>query len=172
MKNTPWTSWTWNEYRGQVDAFGKALISLGCERFDIINIIGFNAPEWFFSNFGAMAAGLVSAGIYTTNNSTACKYISEHSKAKVVVCEGIKQLEKYYKISKELPHLKALVMYGPDQLPSDITSKCSVPVYSFEDFINLGKDITDAQLRDRTNAWKPGEACTLIYTVSWSNGCN
>jgi long-subunit acyl-CoA synthetase (AMP-forming) len=63
------------------------------------------------ANCGAIAAGGVAAGIYATNLADSCKYISEHSKAKVVVCEGVKQLEKYYEISKDLPNLKALVMY-------------------------------------------------------------
>jgi long-subunit acyl-CoA synthetase (AMP-forming) len=39
---TPWTTWTWKQYRSNVDDFGKALISQGFERFDTINIIGFN----------------------------------------------------------------------------------------------------------------------------------
>ena len=159
-----WTTWTWAEYRKAVDSFGKALISIGFERFDGINIIGFNAPEWFFANFGAIAAGGIASGIYTTNNPEACKYITSHSKAKVVVCEGLKQLEKFYGISKELPELKALVMYGPDSLPADIKSKCSVPVYTFDDFCKLGEKTSDSDLSARSKAWKGGETCTLIYT--------
>jgi long-chain-fatty-acid--CoA ligase ACSBG len=116
------------------------------------------------ANCGAIAAGGVAAGIYATNLPDACKYISEHSKAKVVVCEGVHQLEKYYKISKDLPNLKALVMYGPDALPKDIKSKCAVPVYTFEDFLVLGKDVSDADLKARSDSCKPGEVCTLIYT--------
>lgn len=137
---------------------------MDCQRFDNVNIIGFNAPEWFFSNFGAIASGCVASGIYSTNGPDACKYISEHSKAKVVVCEGVKQLEKYYSISKELPHLKALVVYGVDELPSDAKTKSSVPVYTFDSFLALGNEISDAALKERSDAWKPGETCTLIYT--------
>lgn len=48
-----------------------------------INIIGFNSPEWLIANCGAIAAGGVAVGIYTTNNVEACKYISEHSEAEV-----------------------------------------------------------------------------------------
>jgi long-chain-fatty-acid--CoA ligase ACSBG len=161
---TPWTSWTWKEYRENVDAFAKALLSLGFQRFDIINILGFNAPEWLFANFGAIAAGGVAAGIYATNNAEACKYISEHSKAKVVVCDGLRQLEKYYEISKDLPFLKALVMYGTDKLPADIKAKCSVPIYAFADFLKLGKDVADTDLKTASASSRPGETCTLIYT--------
>jgi long-chain-fatty-acid--CoA ligase ACSBG len=162
--DTPWTTWTWKEYRANVEAFGKGLLSIGFEKYDIINILGFNSPEWFMANCGAIAAGGVAAGIYATNLADSCKYISEHSKAKVVVCEGVKQLEKYYEISKDLPNLKALVMYGPDAVPSDIKSKCTVPVYTFADFLALGKDISDADFKARCDSCKPGETCTLIYT--------
>lgn len=164
--DTAWTTWTWREYRDEVDAFGKALLSIGVQKSDIINIIGFNAPEWLFANYGAIAAGCVPAGIYTTNLPEACKYISSHSKAKVVVVEGIKQLEKYYEISKDLPDLKALVVYGGDELPADIKDKCSVPCYTYSSFVSKGKDDIDleAQLKERSESWKPGETCTLIYS--------
>jgi long-chain-fatty-acid--CoA ligase ACSBG len=48
----------------------------------------------------------VAVGIYTTNNVEACKYISEHSEAEVIVVENAKQLEKFTQISHELPNLK------------------------------------------------------------------
>lgn len=162
--DVPFTTWSWTEYRAKVDAFAKSLLSLGFEPFDIINIIGFNSREWFTANFGAMAAGGVAAGIYATNLADSCKYISGHSKAKVVVCEGVKQLEKYYEIGKDLPDLKALVMYGPDELTAEIKDKCPVPAYTFEEFLELGKDVPDADVKARTDALQPNSTCTLIYT--------
>jgi long-chain-fatty-acid--CoA ligase ACSBG len=160
-----WTTWTFKEYKNEVDKFGKALISVGFERFDIINIIGFNAPEWFFANFGAIAAGGVAAGIYSTNNAEACQYISKHSKAKVVVCEGLQQLEKYVQIHGDLPDLKALVVYGVDvEIPTYMLDTVSTPIYRYEHFIKLGVIVSDDVLKQRTNSWKPGETCTLIYT--------
>lgn len=165
VANEPWKTWTWSQYRAEVDNFGKALLTLGCEKFDTINILGFNAPAWLFANFGAIAAGLVPAGIYTTNNATACEYITKHSAAKVVVCEDLKQLSKYFEISKNLPNLKALVMYSNETLPADIARRCSVPCYKFDDFVKLGADGSmDELLKQRSNSCKPGETCTLIYT--------
>lgn len=147
-----------------MDAFAKSLISIGFAKHDIINIIGFNSPEWFFSNYGAIVAGGIAAGIYTTNQSIACQYISKHSEAKVVVAEGLSQLEKYYSIAKELPHLKALVVYGPGVLPDDVKDKVSVPVYMFDDFLKLGEKVDDAELKKRGEDQKPNEVTTLIYT--------
>ena len=130
----------------------------------MVNIIGFNSPEWFIASYGAIAAGAVPAGIYATNLPEACQYISSHSKAKVVVCEGTKQLEKYYDIYKELPDLKALVMYGEEDVPADIKDKVSIPVYKFADFLKLGDKEDNETLKTRSNSWKAGETCTLIYT--------
>lgn len=161
---TPWTTWTWKEYSDQVFAFAKALISLGYERHDCINIIGFNSPEWFFANFGAIAAGGIAAGIYTTNLPEACFYVSDHSNAKVVVVEGKKQLEKYLEIGSRLKdNLKAIVVYGEKELPTEAYS-CAVPVYSFDSFLDLGKNVSDADVQARINDQQPGETCTLIYT--------
>jgi long-chain-fatty-acid--CoA ligase ACSBG len=159
-----YTIWTWAEYRAKVDAFAKALMSLGFQPFDIINIIGFNSREWFVADVGAIAAGGVAAGIYTTNLPDACKYISTHSEAKVVVVEGLKQLEKYIAIAKDLPALKAIVLWGPEQLPANIKHSVSVPVYTFDDFLSIGVTITDAELKARKDALKANHTCTLIYT--------
>lgn len=163
--DTEWTAWTWKEYHDKVDSFGKSLISIGFEQHDIINIIGFNSPEWFMANFGAIAAGGIAAGIYATNLPDACKYISDHSKAKLVVVEGTKQLEKYIQIAGDLPELKAIVMYGTEDIPSDIKERCpSVPVYTFESFLDLGKDVPDSDRQARVDAQKPNHVCSLIYT--------
>ena len=140
------------------------MISIGFEKADTVNIIGFNAPEWHFSNFGAVAAGGIAAGIYTTNGSDSCKYISKHSEAKVVVVEGVKQLEKYYSIAKDLPNLKALVVYGPDSIPADVKDKVSVPVYKFDEFLKHGESVSDSDLEARGDAQKPNEVTSLIYT--------
>lgn len=47
--------------------FGKSLISIGFAPHRCINIIGFNSVEWFIANIGAIAAGGIAAGIYTSN---------------------------------------------------------------------------------------------------------
>lgn len=161
--DTEWTTWTWSEYRDNCNKFAKSLISLGFKKFDIINIIGFNSPEWTFSNFGAILAGGISAGIYPTNLTDACKYISDHSKAKVVVCDSVKQLQKYYVISKKLKNLKALVLYGNEDIPEDAKAY-GVPIYKFEDFLTLGADVQDSELQARAEKMLPGEVTSLIYT--------
>merc|ERR1712038_90871 len=143
---------------------GKSLLSIGFARFDTINIIGFNAPEWLFANFGAIMAGGIAAGVYATNGPDGCKYQAQHSKAKVIVVEGVHQLEKFYSISRDLRDLKAIVMYGPDSIPLDVKDHISVPVYTFADFLKLGESVPDSELKARNDEQKPNEVTSLIYT--------
>jgi long-chain-fatty-acid--CoA ligase ACSBG len=136
-------------------------MSLGFAPHRAVNILGFNSKEWFCANQGTIMAGGIAAGIYASNLPDACHYISEHSEAEVVVVDGAEQLVKYKDISKRLPHLKALVVYG-DPVPEG--AQAAVPIYSFEDFQNLGKDVSDAALDERISAQRPEECCSLIYT--------
>jgi len=157
-----WITYTWMEYYEQCRAFAKSLLSLGHEAFESVNVIGFNSPEWLISNCGAILAQGIAAGIYTTNGPEACKYIAEHSEARVVVCDGVAQLNKFKEIAKSLKKLKALVIYNA-KAPEGFDAG-GVPVYSFEDFIKLGVDVDDAKLDARMDAVKPGHCSTLIYT--------
>jgi long-chain-fatty-acid--CoA ligase ACSBG len=47
----------YREYEQNVQTVAKAFIKLGLERFHGVCIIGFNSPEWFYSDLGAIYAG-------------------------------------------------------------------------------------------------------------------
>ena len=53
--------WTFLQYYRECVSVAKALLAIGLERFDVVCILGFNAPEWFFTNLGAIFAGCVQA---------------------------------------------------------------------------------------------------------------
>ena len=62
-----WKKWNYKEYYEQSKVAATAFIELGLERFHGVCILGFNSPEWFISQMGAIMAGGFSVGIYTTN---------------------------------------------------------------------------------------------------------
>ncbi len=86
-------------------------MALGVGRFESVSILGFNSPEWLLSNNGAIAAGGFAAGIYTTNEPPACKYIVDHCNARVIVVEGQKQLDKILAIRAE-PTRRTAISYA------------------------------------------------------------
>ena len=141
-------------------------MALGVGRFESVSILGFNSPEWLLSNNGAIAAGGFAAGIYTTNEPPACKYIVDHCNARVIVVEGQKQLDKILAIRAELPKLAAIVVYGGDfdKSANDGVGPGTAKVYGWKEFMTLGESVSDADLQARIDDQKPGHCCTLIYT--------
>eukprot|EP00656_Telonema_subtile_P005522 TRINITY_DN1250_c0_g4_i1.p1 TRINITY_DN1250_c0_g4~~TRINITY_DN1250_c0_g4_i1.p1 ORF type:complete len:725 (+),score=206.63 TRINITY_DN1250_c0_g4_i1:272-2446(+) len=160
-----WKETNYQEYYQETLKAGRAFMSLGIEQFDTVAIIGFNSPEWFLANMGAIAAGGKAAGIYTTNGPTACQYIAEHSKSKVVVVEDSKHLAKFLTVLKDpatLPDLTTIIMWTGD-VPEEANG-CRVNVVTWPEFIARHEMVEPAALEERIAAQRPGHPCTLIYT--------
>jgi long-chain-fatty-acid--CoA ligase ACSBG len=111
-----------------------------------------------------MMAAAIPSGLYSTNSSQSCQYLSHHSKAKIVVIEAKDQLKKYKLIHSQLPDLKAIVVWGEfDHRKKD---DFSIPVYSWDEFMALGTaaHVPDEDIHSRIHYSQPGHCATLIYT--------
>ncbi|NXG38969.1 ACBG2 ligase, partial [Dromaius novaehollandiae] len=133
-------------------------LQLGLERFHGVCILGFNSAEWFIADIGAILAGGLAVGIYTTSSPEACYYIAENCGANIIVVENHKQLQKILEIEHRLPLLKAIIMYGEE--PREKRPN----LYSWEEFMDIANHVTDNNLMDVIELQKPNQCCTLIYT--------
>ena len=155
-RNGGWRTTSWDEYRQQVRQVARALISLGAQPGQSVCIIGYNCPEWFFADIGAIYAGTVPAGIYTTMSAEQCEYIANHCEAVAVFVEDPEQLGKLLSVRSKLPKLRALVlMRGESNQPG---------VYSWTKFLELGLNTPEAELDKRIAAQNADAMATLIYT--------
>ncbi|OWK09087.1 ACSBG1, partial [Cervus elaphus hippelaphus] len=75
----------------------KGFLKLGLERAHSVAVLAFNSPEWFFSAVGAVFAGGIITGIYTTSSPEACQYIAYDCRANIIMVDTQKQLEKILK---------------------------------------------------------------------------
>jgi len=155
-RNGQWQSTTWGEYREQARLVARALIALGTKAGQGVAIIGFNSPEWLLADVGAIFAGAVPAGIYTTSSHEQCQYIASHCDAAVAFVENETHAAKFLQIRDQLPELKAIVQLLGE--PKDSS------VLSWKDFLSKGKDISENDLESRITAQKEDDVCTLIYT--------
>uniref|UniRef100_A0A3B4U2G5 Long-chain-fatty-acid--CoA ligase ACSBG1 n=1 Tax=Seriola dumerili TaxID=41447 RepID=A0A3B4U2G5_SERDU len=155
-KNDRWEKITFLEYYQFCRRAAKSFIKLGLERFHGVAILGFNSTEWFFSAVGAILAGGIMTGIYATNSPEACQYVASDSKANIIVVENQKQLDKILQVL--MPHLKAIVQYS-GQLQQKLSN-----LYSWEDFMDLGLDVSEKQLDDIISSQRANQCCVLIYT--------
>ncbi|KAM9312859.1 long-chain-fatty-acid--CoA ligase ACSBG1 [Gastrophryne carolinensis] len=153
-----WEHMTFVEYYKLCRRAAKSFLKLGLKRFYSVGILGFNSPEWFISAVGTVFAGGIMTGIYTTNSPEACHYVASDCRANIIVVENQKQLEKILQIWEKLPHLKAVVQYkGSLQVKRP-------DLYTWDEFLELGKDISEEHLDDIINSQKPNQCCVLIYT--------
>uniref|UniRef100_A0A8C3R7I1 long-chain-fatty-acid--CoA ligase n=1 Tax=Cyanoderma ruficeps TaxID=181631 RepID=A0A8C3R7I1_9PASS len=156
--NGRWIKLTYKMYYDECWKAAKSFLKLGLERFHGVGILGFNSAEWFIADIGAILAGGLAVGIYTTNSPEACHYVAENCSANVIVVENHKQLQKILEIEDRLPHLKGIVQYG-----EEIKEK-RPNLYSWKEFMELGRDVPDSRLRGIVESQKPNQCCTLIYT--------
>src|SRR4051812_30854693 len=133
-RNGFWQTITWGDYHKQVRRVARALIAIGAQPSQGVVIIGYNSPEWFFADIGAIYAGTVPAGIYTTSSAEQCEYIAGHCDAIVAFVDDREQLAKFVEIRDRLPRLKAIVlMHGEPNVSG---------VYTWTRFLELGLNTT------------------------------
>ncbi len=158
-----WRTTTWSAYQRDARRAGRALVGLGVERGKGASIIGFNSPEWLIADVGAILAGAVPAGIYTTNTPEQVRYITDHCEAKVAFADSSVQVEKFVVEQDRMPRLEVVVqMLG--SIEGGEAKRGRLRVMTWERFLALGDETPESALEERIAAQKPDDVCTLIYT--------
>lgn len=85
---------TWAQYLERVKAVALGLLDLGLERGDRVAIMGDPCLEWLLSDLGALSAGAVSFGIYSTNSAEEVGYQVARTRARFFVAEDQEHLDK------------------------------------------------------------------------------
>lgn len=120
MRNNKEYVWTWKQFRDDAMAFAKSLHHIGIDERSVVNVMGFNSPEWAIAYFGSILRNSPCSGVYATNGPDACLYQAQHSCAQVIVVETIQHLKLYLSIMDKLPAVKALVIWGVDKVPDEL----------------------------------------------------
>jgi len=160
-----WKTVTWSSYGRDARLAARALIKLGVEPGKGVSLIGNNNPEWLVADVGAILAGAMPAGIYTTNSPEQVRYITDHCEAKVSFADTPTQVAKLVAEKERLPLLETVV-----QMTGSVTSSLAdagggkLRVLGWDEFLALAKDVPESQLEERIKAQKPDDVCTLIYT--------
>ncbi|XP_069482545.1 long-chain-fatty-acid--CoA ligase ACSBG2-like [Ambystoma mexicanum] len=159
-----WQTTTYLQYHQQCRAAAKSFLKLGLERFQSVGILGCNSPEWFIADMGAIMAGGLPVGIYTTSSADGCLYVAKNCSTSILMVEDHQQLEKILQIKDQLPHLKAIVQYGHE------LKEKRPNLYTWKEFMRFGSDVTDSILDDVIASQKPNQCCMLVYTSGTTGG--
>ena len=104
-----------------------------------------------------MSIGSVTVGIYQSNLPKDCRYIINHSDAVLVFVEDDVQLAKVLSIREEIPKIRKVILFKGTPPVDDW-------VISFDEFLELGKDVTDAALQQRIDNVVSSDAAGIVYT--------
>jgi long-subunit acyl-CoA synthetase (AMP-forming) len=156
-----WRTTTWGAYARDARRVGRALISLGVQPQSGIALIGNNGPEWLIADVGAILAGAVPAGIYTTSSPEQVSYITDHCDAKVAFADTPEQVDKFVVSAERMPKLEVVV-----QMQGHATSgkQGRLRIIAWDELLKIGDEVAETELEARMNAQKPDDVCTLIYT--------
>jgi long-subunit acyl-CoA synthetase (AMP-forming) len=148
---------TWKEYNASVRDVAKALIAAGVQPREGVAILGYNAPEWIYADLGAILAGAIPAGIYTTSSGEQAAYIVHHCDARVAFVDSKEQADKLVAAKSLMPKLEKIVQWACEK-------SADAMVVNYKDFVGSGKEVDERALEARMSAQKPEDAATLIYT--------
>ncbi len=149
----------WREvsYRDVVSSakdVAKGLIALGIMPGQRVSILSDTRPEWTIADLGSFCAGTVVAPIYHTNSPEECEYVLRHSEAQAIFCEDATQVAKIDQIKDRCPELKHVIVLD-GALPGTLST---------DELKDLGHDIPDEELANRTSAVNPHDTASLVYT--------
>lgn len=151
-----WCATSWEDYLRQVIQVARGFIRLGLTPEQGVVIMSSNRPEWFLADIGAIAAGGVPTGLYTTSAPQQSRYITEHSEAVIAVLEDETYLKTFLDYREKLPRLTAIVLISGEVTLSG--------VYSWNALLALGNEISEDEVWLRCKAHRASQRCTLIYT--------
>ena len=158
-----WQSWTFGQYYEECRTVARAMMALGLQPYDGVNVFGFNSPEWLMGEMGAIMAGGIAAGIYPTDMPDQVVYKSKHSSSSIAVVENEAKLKVFADNISSLPKLKAVIVWAAET-PSKLADFNGVKVVTWSKLADIAKTVTDADLDKRIESLKPGNVCAYIYT--------
>lgn len=148
---------SWQDFYKQLINAAKSLIALGINKNEKINILSYSCYQWILSDFAIATIGACTVGIYQTLLPKDCEYIINHSDAVLIFAEDETQLNKLYEIREKIPEIRKVILYKGQPADDDW-------VMSFENFMVLGKDISDEEFEKRVSAVNPSDPAAIVYT--------
>ncbi|OQX25113.1 MAG: AMP-dependent synthetase [Desulfobacteraceae bacterium IS3] len=148
---------TWEEFYAQVKKVSKSLMVLDVKKDDKVSILSYTNYRWVLADMGIAAAGAVTVGIYQSNLAKDCKYVINHSDSVLIFAEDEQQMKKLLEIRKDIPNIRKIVMFKGSYDGDE-------GIITFEQFLNLGKDVSDEDFYQRVSEVSPQDVAGIVYT--------
>lgn len=152
-----WKSHTWSEAYFEVSKWQTLYKSFALSGGDKIAIMLKNCPEWVFAEQAALALGLVVVPLYTNDRADNVAYILEQADIKLLITEGIEQIDSLQPIHSQLQQLIAIILLTTIP-PAWKIHEPGLPVYYCQD------KMPEAAARCDHFQGQAEDLATIVYT--------
>ncbi|MFE3938488.1 AMP-binding protein, partial [Streptomyces goshikiensis] len=90
-----WTTLSWAEARREIAVLASGYAALGIERGEHVLMMMGNRPEHWLSDLALVHLGAVPVTVYGTSAPEQIAHIARHSRARVAVVEGARELARW-----------------------------------------------------------------------------
>jgi fatty-acyl-CoA synthase len=166
--------YTYREFKEVVERCARALMALGLEKGDHVSVWGQNVPEWVILQFATGKVGAVLVTVNPAYRANELKYVLDQSdSAALFLTQGVKGADFIEILGQalpeladapdgelsvdELPYLKHVVLMGAKH-------SGDLPIMSFEEFMELGEEVSPEELRERQDSLDADEVINMQYT--------
>lgn len=161
------------QLREQFDDVAKGLMALGIAGGDKVAIWANNLPEWAYTQYGSARMGAVLVTVNTAYRSTELEYLLQQSDSTTLILTGgVRDADEYIKVLNKvcpmlkdsepgkldcdkLPFLKNIIYLGKEKIAG---------MYNWHDVLEMGKQVSDQELKDRSDSLNPDDAINMQYT--------
>ena len=161
------------QLREQFDDVAKGLMALGIAGGDKVAIWANNLPEWVYTQYGSARMGAVLVTVNTNYRSAELEYLLQQSDSTTLILTGgVREADEYIKILNKvcpmlkdsepgklhcdkLPFLKNIIYLGKEKIAG---------MYNWDDVLEMGKQVSDQELKDRSDSLNPDDAINMQYT--------
>lgn len=146
-----WTDVTASQFRADVVALAKGLVSQGVEPGDRVAIMAATRYEWTLLDFATWYAAAVPVPIYETSSPSQVAWIVEDSGVKVVFAEAAH-------------HEKVVDRAITQEKLDDVSRVYRLDGDDLDTLRAQGSDVTDDTIEQRRSQAVLGDLATVIYT--------
>jgi long-chain acyl-CoA synthetase len=153
----PWREVTAAQFRDEVTALAKGLISAGIEAGDRVALLSRTRYEWTLADYAIWAAGAVSVPIYETSSAEQVEWILSDSGARALIAETPAHTEAIADVLGRLPAVERTWLI--EGASGEIAAAKPLDSLAAE-----GATVTDEVLAGRRSARVAADLATIIYT--------
>ncbi|MEM8633252.1 MAG: AMP-binding protein, partial [Pseudomonadota bacterium] len=158
-----WQELSWAELRDTVQDLAAGLIDLGFEPGGHAGILSENRQEWVLAQFGVMAAGGVTVGMYPTSPAAEIRHLVTASDTTLLFIEDQEQLDKLSDLRDDLPELRQLIIFDARGTRGHTT----LSLLSFEELLARGRAARDRfadTIAARKIAVRDADTAMMVFT--------